>query len=191
MIITSTQRRVCLTRMMAITLLAACTSAPKVNVDQDKHVNFANYKTFAWVEPKSTDADDSKAAVVTLAGQRVHASITATLQAKGYTLDEVHPDVRVSYAFKVYERPKQSGMSIGLGAGGGSGNVGGGVGVTLPVGKRRETVGALTVNVIDAARNEQVWFGTSEIILSGSIATDTEVKALTDTILAKYPTRKE
>lgn len=179
--------RTWLTMVMTVALCAACASTPKVHVDQDSHVSFANYKTFAWLEPKLADAADATAKVATLASQRVHASVTAALQAKGYALDEVHPDVRVSYVLNVYQRPKQSGMRIGLGAGGGSGNVGGGVGVSLPVGKRNETVGAMTVNVIDAARNEQVWVGSYEVVLSGNAATDADVQGLTDAILAKYP----
>lgn len=168
----------------ALTLLAACANGPKVRVDQDSHAQFASYKTYAWSQPKS--GDESKP-LVTLNDQRARASLDAALQAKGYALDETHADIRVNYVFNVYERPKQSGMRIGLGAGGGSGNVGGGVGVSLPIGKRTETVGAMTVNVIDAARGEQVWFGSSELVLAGNVATDAEVKILTDQILAKYP----
>ena len=179
------QHRIYLIALMALTLFAACSSSPKVRVDQDSHVNFSNYKTFAWIEAKPSDAGAAVGA--TLASQRARTSITAALQAKGYTLDEAHPDVRVSYALNVYERPKQSGMSIGLGAGGGSGNVGGGVGVSLPVGKRKETVAAMTVNVIDAARNEQVWVGSHEVILPRNNATDADVTTLVDAITAKYP----
>lgn len=182
------KRRTCLMVVMMVTLLAACTGAPKARVDQDSHANFANYKTFAWLEPKPAEASESKVQVDTLASQRARASVLVALQAKGYTLDEPHPDVRVSYVFNVYERPKQSGMRIGLGAGGGSGNVAGGVGVSLPVGKRTETVAAMTVDVFDASRNAPVWHGSSEMIVSDEGATDADAQKLTDTILAKYPT---
>lgn len=181
------ERQARLATVMLVMLLAACTSTPKARVDQDSHVNFANYKTFAWVEPKPADEAAAKATVTTLAGQRVRTSVTAALQAKGYTLDETHPDVRVTSILNVYDRPKQSGMSIGLGAGGGSGNVGGGIGVSLPVGKRNETVGAMTVDVIDATRNEQVWTGSYEMIVSEKGATDADVQTMTDAIMAKYP----
>jgi Domain of unknown function (DUF4136) len=183
------ERRTSFTVVMIIALLAACSGAPKVRVDQDSHAKFADYKTFAWLEPEPADAADAKAEVATLADRRVSTSVTAALQGKGYMFDEAHPDVRVSYEFKVYERPKQSGLRIGLGAGGGSGNVAGGVGVSLPVGKRTETVATMAVNVVDAALNRQVWFGSSEVILSGADATDADVQNLTDTILAKYPVR--
>jgi len=168
---------------LLISALVACTNNSPVHVDKDSHVNFANYHTFAWAEPKADDAVPA----LSLIDQRVHASLGSALQAKGYAADQVHPDVRVSYTVNVYERPKQSGMSLGLGAGGGSGNVGAGVGVSLPLGKRRETVAAMTVNVIDVARNEQVWVGTSELVLKGKEATDADVQTLSDEIMAKYP----
>lgn len=193
--------------LMMMALLAACAAAPKVRVDWDSKTNFANYKTFAWVLPKPvatgeakqsapagdtkqpTEAGETKPVDDTLAGGRARASLITALQAKGYTLDEAHPDVRVSVVLNVYQRPKQSGLSIGLGAGGGSGNVAGGVGVSLPVGKRKETVGAMAVNVFDASRNAPVWNGTGEMVVSDNGATEAEVQKLTDTILAKYPVR--
>ena len=166
-------------------LLSACTSTSKVHVDQDSHVSFANYHTFGWVEPKPVEGEAAPA--LSLHDQRVRNSLGATLQSKGYSLDTAHPDVRVTYVVNVYERPKQSGMSLGVGAGGGSGNVGGGLGVSLPLGKRNETVASMTVNVIDTARNEQVWVGASEVVLKGKDANDADVQKLTDDIMAKYP----
>lgn len=173
--------------LTAMALLAACAGAPKVKVDQDRKANFASYQTFAYVT--TPVAEEAKPSAMALSDQRARGTLTTVLQDKGYALDEARPDVRVSYVFNVYERPKQTGMRIGLGAGGGSGNVGGGVGVSLPIGKRNETVAAMTVNVIEAARNEQVWFGSSELVLQGNVATDADVKTLTETILAKYPAR--
>jgi hypothetical protein len=45
----------------------------------------------------------------------------------------------------------------------------------------------MTVNVIDTARNEQVWVGASDAVLKGKDATDADVQTLTDAIMAKYP----
>ena len=58
---------------------------------------------------------------------------------------------------------------------------------TYVIGKRNETVGAMTVEVIDATRNAQVWTGVYETIVSESGASDADVQKLTDAILAKYP----
>ncbi len=169
--------------------VAACSSAPKPRVDQDSRADFSGYRTFGWLESKPADAKESPTNVGTLMRQRVRSSLTSALQSKGLSLNEAQPDVRVSYVLNVYDRPKQSGMRIGLGAGGGSGNVGGGVGLSLPVGKRNESVAEMTIDVVEVARNAQVWTGTFESVIKEKDASDADVQKLVDTILAKYPAR--
>lgn len=173
--------------LLLIAMLSGCASTSKVHVDQDSKVSFANYRSYGWTEPAAVEGETAPA--LTLDAQRVRAAVGAVLQAKGYVPDQDHPDVRISYVLKVYERPKQSGMSIGMGAGGGSGGVGGGLGVSLPLGKRVETAASLTVNVIDAARHEQVWVGASEVVLKNKdkVAADADVQKLVDEIMVKYP----
>lgn len=198
------------TLFVAITILAlaSCASAPKVRVDQDRTVNFAGFKTFGWLEPASEPAPEAKPAPIggekpgekpaeepvkhetsSLSAQRMRAAVIAAMQAKGYTLDETQPDVRVSYVLNVYERPKDSGMRIGIGAGGSSGHVGGGVGLSIPVGKRTELIGAMTVDIVDPKRKAQIWTGSFESnVEPGEISEDT-AQRLVNTILDKYPSR--
>lgn len=123
----------------------------------------------------------------TLVGDRIKSAIVGALQSKGYRQSDATADVRVSYMLNVYERPKQSGMRLGVGAGGGSGNVGGGVGLSIPLGKRTEIAGAMTIDIIDAKRNAQVWTGSYETIVSNLDITDTDANNLVAVILAKYP----
>ena len=166
---------------LALAVLSACASAPKVRVDKDASVNFAAYRTFGWLEVANDKQNNS------IMTQRVHAAVSAALQAKGYVFDEKQPSVRVSYVLNVYERPKESGMRIGLGAGGGSGHVGGGVGLSIPVGKRTESAATMTIDFVDPTRKSQVWTGTYEDVLSTKDATDADVERLVTTILAKFP----
>jgi Domain of unknown function (DUF4136) len=186
---------------LAAVLLTACASAPKVRVDKDATVNFANYKTFAWLalpkepakeEPKPIPGQDVKPAATpeanSLVENRVRAAVIAALQAKGYTLNEAAPDFRVSYVFNVYERPKDSGMSIGIGAGGGSRNVRGGVGFSIPIGKRTNMMGAMTIDIIDVPRNAQVWTGSYEDRVEDGGLSDASAGKLVTTILARFPT---
>jgi hypothetical protein len=78
-------------------------------------------------------------------------------------------------------------MSIGIGAGGGSGNVGGGVGLSIPVGKRTENVALMTIDIVDAKRNAQVWTGSTEERIKGDNASDEAVNAMVGKILARFP----
>jgi hypothetical protein len=171
---------------MTAALFSGCSSPPKARIDKDSQADFASYKTYGWMDAKPAGAAEP-AQVSTLSTTRVRAAISKTMQAKGYTLDEAHPDVRVSYAFHIYQRPKESGMRIGLGAGGGSGNVAGGVGVSVPVGKSTESRGAMSLDFVDVARNAQVWTGSYDMRVSDKETKDTEIQKLVDTILAKYP----
>jgi hypothetical protein len=119
---------------------------------------------------------------------RVHNAVIAALQAQGYSLNEASPDFRVSYSLNVYEKQKDSGMRIGLGAGGGGGNMSGGVGVSIPVGATKNTMGTMTIDIVDAARNAQVWTGTYERKVESEGLSDETANKIVTTILSRFPT---
>lgn len=186
--------------MVATTLLlAACAAPPKVRVDRDSGINFASYKTFAWLAPQHVPAATpvtpspgqevapTAPEVNTLADSRVRSAIVAALQAKGYALNETNPDFRVSYALNVYESQKDSGMRIGFGAGGGSGHIGGGLGVSIPVGKTRNKMSTMTIDIIDGARNAQAWTGSYEEKVEADGISDASANTMVATILARFP----
>jgi hypothetical protein len=167
-------------------LLAGCASQPKVRVDKDTSTDFGAYKTFGWF---TAEKQAGEVPPDSLVAQRVRNAIVANLQSKGYALNEASPDFQISYVLRAYQRPKESGMRIGLGAGGGSGNVGGGVGVSVPVGKRSESVGSITLDAIDATRKAQVWTASYEQLLDGEVVTDAEAQKIIGIVLEKFPSR--
>jgi hypothetical protein len=180
--------------LTACMLLAACASPPKVRVDKDSSVNFAGYKTFALLGPQSSPppgaGQPNRSAPPesnSIAENRMRVAVIAALQSKGYSLNEISPDFRVSYIFNMYESHKDSGMRIGLGAGGGGGHMAGGVGVSVPVGATKNTMGAMTIDIIDGTRNAQVWTGTYEQKVPQAGMSDDAAKKFVDTILARFP----
>jgi Domain of unknown function (DUF4136) len=185
------------TKLIALALaltLFACASPPKVRVDKDSSTDFAAYKNFAWlgaqVPPPPVPGQPAGPAPLELNSiteNRMRAAVLTALQAKGYALNEASPDFRVSYVFNAYARKKDSGMRIGLGAGGGGGHMAGGVGLSIPVGKTQETMGAMTIDIIDAARNAQVWTGTYEQKVKEAGMSDEEATKLVATILSRFP----
>jgi len=195
--------KVALWSLVAVALLCtACTTTPKVRVDKDATMNFSNYKSFTWfvpptdtlkAEPQPIAAaaelkSNAKSAVDTITENRVRAVLIGVLQSKGYQLNEATPDFRVSYMLSVYERPKKSGVSLGVGAGGGSGHVSGGVGLSIPLGKRTNTMVTMTIDIIDTARNAQVWTGSYEERMPVGPLSDADANKLVTTILARFPT---
>jgi hypothetical protein len=175
----------CATLVVAA-LLAGCASQPKVRVDKDANTDFGAYKTFGWF---TTEKQPGEPAPDSLVAQRVRNAIVATMQSKGYALNEASPDFQISYVLRAYQRPKDSGMRIGVGAGGGSGNMSGGVGLSVPVGKRTESVGAITLDAIDATRKAQVWTASYEMLLDGEVVNDAEAQKIIGIVLEKFPSR--
>lgn len=162
-----------------VSLLSACATKPAVRVDQDRNANLAAYKSFGWLA--------SEKPASSLTEERIRGAVIAALQSKGYKYDDKNPDYRVAYTLNAYQKPKDSGMRIGLGAGGGSGHVGGGVGLSIPIGKRSIVAGTLTLDVVDAARKTQVWTGAYESNVEEGELAETTAQKMVAMILAKWP----
>jgi hypothetical protein len=76
-------------------LLAAPVQAQKVKYNYDKTVDFAHYKRYAWAKNyilTRQRPDDQKSIA-----ESVKSAINSQLAAKGFILDEQHPDFLVSY----------------------------------------------------------------------------------------------
>lgn len=160
-------------------LCSACASQKSaVRVDQAETPKVCS--TFAWHEPSKDPAS--------LTAQRIQRVALSELQKKGYSTEGAAADCKVSYAYASYELAKPK-PSVGVGAVGGSGGVGGGVGISLPLGHHPSQHATLTLDVIDAASNSQVWSGTLEANLDKAEPSDEEMQKLVQTILARYPDR--
>jgi hypothetical protein len=81
----------------AITAVSAMASGcgNRVYVEKDESANLAKYKTYAWVEMKD-NKDDSKN-VTSFADAAVKSTAREILEKKGWTLNEINPDVLLSY----------------------------------------------------------------------------------------------
>ena len=184
--------------VVALCGLLGCASGARV--DKDPNVNLGSYQTFGWFQvapppappPAVPPAEGQPAApppqeIASIAAQRTRNEVAAALQAKGYTLSDTNPDFRVNYVVNILERPRESPFRIGIGAGRSSGNASGSVGVSVPVGKRTETTGILTIDVIDPKRNAQVWTGTYEGKLFSDQLSEENTKLWVGYVLEKFP----
>lgn len=157
-------------------LAAGCAVTPKLYVDTAEEP--LECATFAWLETPEQPAS--------LAEQRVRSEVMNTLAAKGYTEDEATPDCYVHGAIFTGARPR-SPVSVGLGAGRWGGNVGGSVGVSMPVGGGAKTFGSLAIDVIDAARNAEVWRGTLEAAFATPEPGSDEIAGAVRQVLEAFP----
>lgn len=159
-------------------VLAGCASAPRLYVEEAAEPPACSQ--FGWFMP----GDQPE----TFVDQRMRTEVMGTLAAKGYAVAGEDPDCLVAYRL-VTETRSRSGPSVGLGMGGGSGRVGGGVGVSLPMGESSSASGRLSLDVIDAARNAQVWSGTLDKATRSAEPTVEEIRAAVQQILAAFPDR--
>jgi Domain of unknown function (DUF4136) len=164
--------------LVALICTACASEKSAVHVDQAEAPKACS--TFAWHSPSKDPAS--------LTAQRIQRVALSELQRKGYRTEDAAADCKISYVFSSYELPKPK-PSVGVGAMGGSGGVGGGVGISLPLGHHPSQRATLSLDVIDAASNTQVWSGTLEANLDKAEPSEDEVQKLVETILARYPNR--
>ena len=67
----------------ALLALGGCASAPDIRADFDPSTNFAQYKTFAFVQPLGTDRDGYQSIV----SQRLKAATQREMEARGMRLE--------------------------------------------------------------------------------------------------------
>lgn len=165
--------------VIAVIAAGCAAQTSKVRVDTAE-TGLPQCQTFAW-NPISGDA-------ASLTDQRVRNEVMQTLQAKGYTESADKPDCRIAYHLSTQEIPKSK-PRVGVGMGGGSGGLGGGIGVSLPIGKNKGQTGTFTLDVIDAAKNAQVWSGSIDAAFDSAELSDAEAKAVVEKVLAEFPDR--
>jgi hypothetical protein len=171
------------TLFAGVTLLAGCASMqPRSPVRVDMaETGLPSCKTFAWNPTAQQPAS--------LTEQRMQREIMAQLKEKGYSESKDKADCRVSYVLDVHEVPRGK-PNVGVGAGGGSGGIGGGIGVSLPIGKRNQQSGTFTIDVIDAAKNAQVWSGSLDASFAKAELNDDEAREVVAKVLERFPDRK-
>jgi hypothetical protein len=134
--------------------------------------------TFEWLPTPQQPASFTE--------QRVKTEVMAKLKDKGYSEVTEKADCRVTYVFDVSERAKSK-PSIGVGVGGGSGGLGGGIGIGLPIGKKNEQAGTFTIDVVDSAKNAQVWSGSLDASFAKAELSEDEAREVVAKVLARYP----
>lgn len=169
--------------------LFACASAPNVISNRAPDFDIANYQSFGFMDPLSTDPDG----VRTLISTHLIDSTTRELESKGLRRSADSPDLIVNFVVSTKEslqtRPSSS-VSVGVGRGGYGtwGGYGVGVGMTTNEVTQR-TEGSLAIHIIDPSRNMLVWEGavsgrvTDKVRQNPQPAID---KAVVD-ILSRFP----
>jgi hypothetical protein len=143
--------------LLVAALSAACSSGPRIITNSAPDFSVANYQTFGFFRPLSTD----RGRVQSLESKQLIASTTRELEMAGLRRDDANPDLLVNFVIATREtlqtRPSSSvGVHHSRGRYGTWGGYSMGVSTTEVV---QRTEGTLGVDLVDRARNQLVWEG--------------------------------
>ncbi|MCG9695827.1 DUF4136 domain-containing protein [Shewanella sp. Isolate11] len=160
--------------------LAACSAKPKQDYDVD--YNFSQLKQFTIQSPQAL-ADP-------LSGGRIEKAIDIALTSQGYSKSDEAAQFAVTYALNVADKPKSSGLSIGIGGGswGKSSGVGVGTSVGVPLGSGSTKIETIQIDIIDMASNKLIWRGSDKFEFDdGGEEKANDTQATVSKILAEFP----
>lgn len=169
--------------LVPLLLLGACSSTP--TNDYDLNYDFSRLKSFSQLAP--SENSDS------LSASRIQQAIASSLTNQGFVAQKVEADFNVAYGFKIEDKPKDSGFSIGLGTGswGSSGGASIGTSVDVPVGSNSAKIQTIQIDIIDPKTNQLIWRGTDKFVFDdGGKAKAEETQATVAKILAQFPPKK-
>ena len=169
--------------------LAACATAggPDVRSTFDQATDFAQYRTFGFVEPAGTD----KAGYETLVTQQLKSSTRRELESRGYAFAATGPDLLVNFNASLAQQVLVTDQPVPMSGyyNYRTGTYGGWVGYEPDV--EEYIQGTLNIDLVDARRNQLVWEGvavgriTEQARQNRAAAIDNVVVE----IFAKYPFR--
>jgi hypothetical protein len=174
------------TAVVTAGLLAACSNTPIVRTDYDPRADFAAYRTFAFVDPLSTD----RAGYTTLLTERLKRAVALQMESRGYAYRDQNPDLLINFQAHVESRTQYVGpppMMFGFGYGGGF--YGSWPGYAFGPDVIQYNEGVLKIDLIDAKRRQMVWegVGTSLVNDPQQTPTDAAIETMIGSIFARYP----
>jgi len=173
--------------LVAVTLLAACESGPRIVTNAAPDFSLAGYQTFGFLQPLSTDRGN----VQTLTSATLIDAATFELQNAGLRRDDTNPDLVINFVISTRET-LQTRPSTGASVHHGRGRYGtwGGYSMSMSTSEVvQRTEGTLGIDVIDAARLQLVWEGAATQRVTDSMQQNRDqiLRDVTADILAQFP----
>jgi len=167
-----------------LAVLAGCSSGPTIITNSDPSADFMNLRTFDFAEPLSTDNGNIRSLLST----HLMSATTNELEKLGWQRDSNNPDVLVDFLLETQEqiRSRNTSSSMSMHRGGRYGMWGGTVSTPTI---EQTTQGALSIDLIDPARNQLIWEGTATNRVTDSIRQNQEetVHRFVADIFAEFP----
>lgn len=175
--------------LLLILLLAGCASGPTIITNSAPDFNLADYRTFGFLEPLSSDRGNVRSIIST----HLIDATTRELEFAGLRRVDRDADLLVNFVVSTRETlSTRSTPSTGMSMHHGRGRYGtwGGYSMSMSTTEVvQRTEGTIAVDVIDAARNQLVWEGAASGRVTDSVRQNIEEvahNAITD-IFAQFP----
>jgi hypothetical protein len=178
--------------VIAALWLAGCESGPEVRADYDKAADFGKYRTYNFVAAQSTGGSDYKS----LAMRILQTAASREMESRGYTKAD-NADLLINFKGKLEEKTEiESTPAPMYGAGWGYRGWYGapygayGYGGT-EVSTRRYNVGTLVMDMVDREKQQVVFQGGLEDVVTKKMLEDREalLNGAVATIFSRFPFR--
>ncbi len=185
---TNTQYRTFFQGIGVLTLaaiLSGCASGPNVITNADPSADMMSVRTFDFLKPLSTDRGN----VQTLLSTQLIAATTEELGMRGLQREQNNPDVLINFLLETHEQIRSRNTGASVSTMHRSGRYSGwGATMSTPT-IEQTTQGALSIDMIDPARNQIIWEGTATSRVTDRMRANQEesVREFVTAILADFP----
>jgi hypothetical protein len=172
--------------LMAMLMLAACSSGVNISSQYEDDINFSEYSTFRMLPVQHEGSDRFEYSDANQ--QLVKNAIISELESMNFSQDESNPDVLIHTTVGIEQKAQMRERTLQDGAYYmGQRNYSWSASDSILVGYYDE--GSLIVNMIDADKNQVVWHSTAQKALKNKPADDWEdrVRQAVADMFAKYP----
>lgn len=175
---------------LAILFLAAlaggCATAPPAPESfTAPGADLAAYRSFGWKVPAEAATAEAPLRII---DTHIRTAIRAELTRRGYTEAATAPELLVDYETLTEDKLRSSPVRLGIGMGSFGGHVGGSVSMGTPDVESYQE-GRLVIHVLDAAKSQEVWYGTLAERLGKKGVDAAAVARVVGQILAGFPAR--
>jgi len=172
--------------IVTLNILAACSSGPKIYVNQDPNANLGAYKTFGFEDRLGTDRNDGARS---LESQYFVKAAKREMELRGYKFVESGADLNLNFYVATKEKIRTTSTPTAggyYGYRGGYYGAYGGYETTV----QQYTEGTVTIDVIDMSTDQLVWEGTAVGRITEKVMQNLELSVIevTQEIFLSYPT---
>ena len=171
--------------ILAAVYLSACSSSPKIFVNEDPSADFSRFKTYSYEQPLGTDESSGVQSVVS---QQLMLATDEQMKARGYVRSSDSPDLTINFVFQTQEKIR---TTTSPSAGGYYGRRGYGMYGGYDTQVTQYTEGTISIDIIDntGPRKQMVWEGAATGKITDKVRENYRevIETVVADIFAKYP----